>query len=494
MKGQIEEAEDVVGNLSDLVMKASKIRKLKYPFLKVYLSSLVGKWRSSNSKYEVHMLDLQDFLIVDFNEHGKRLLQEMCFYLEKCGLGKLKRRYCVNTYNLVDFLSGKSSGLSIKTLKGLKSMLVNLGHGAMKFDELEKHICGIRTRRSRYFTVRNGLPIRLCDDDWAHIFGLMLDSRIKMYYFFSKSERLRKECKSVLERIGCDVYEHGGIVAGNSVFSDILSLSGINIHAKQTHANNALPFWVYTKTSERFKKILVSRAFDAEGYANENAGQACIVQATKVDCNGIDTEKIKGFMKLDCIKPSGVEILHVKFGSLPDNLRNYAIRNPPLILVSFALVLRQLNINSELRPERAYIGSDEKLAIIWKLHMFGQDMRKFKEIYSEFSALEKFDSAEKDRKNYLHRNTKDLYHLILAKTEEMKTGYFTIDSIIKLSDTNPKNIWNNIPMLKRKGLVENIGKVSGKNVWKITENGIMLLKDCQLDSIEEWNRLFVQKV
>ncbi len=476
--------------LADVLVKISKIKHLKYPFLRIHFKKLVEKWNSTNSKFEIHVFDLPKYLIVNFDENGREMLCKLCTHLkDEYGLEKLKKIHETNVYKLYGFIRKLTDGISIKSLVELFDLLKLLGKEKMlNLENLEKHIIEIKTRRCKSFKPNGCFPIHLNDEKWAPFFGLMLDSGIHKFQFYSIKKESHDEIRVCLKSLGCEITEYQNKTVANSMFSTIFSLAGLDISNPQQISNNPLPYWIFTKTSDKFKAILITKAFEAEGSFSKSSRDIRITQSTELKISNDQTINLKKLSKKEIIKNSFSIILKIGISKIPENIKDIIIENPPLILVSLQILLRKFKINSNVCPSFVYIKSNDKVATMWDLHINGKDIDKFRELCFPHMVLNKFDNFRK-RKENISPNTRMLYYLLLAKEAENKKGYFFIKDVISISHRKPKNIWNNLALLKRKGFVKTVEKIGMSNKLKISKEGYEFLNQ-NINSMEEWNYLF----
>lgn len=446
---RIEDSIETVRELADSLIKISKIRKIKYPFREIYLKKLIDRYETVDSRYEIHLFDLTDDTIVDFNK--------------------------IPNEKLCRLIGRKGNGFEIKTLRKIKNLLVNL-------DELEKNVICIRTRGSKPFRI-NGLPIRLNEDNWAYVYGSLPDAGIRRFDFYSENKPSLIEIKKRLSDLGCQYSEFHNRIVANKMFTRILSLSGIDINRRQNKGNNALPPWIFAYTSNKFKEILVTKFFESEGYLSKDSSQAAITQTNNIQLIESDFIKIKDISKEYIIKASGTKIMKVNYNKLSDDMKATVMNNPCLILISLQLLLKKLGINSFINPEYLYIDSGNDTNIMWNLRIFGSDLNRFVEICSHYVNSDKLDDFYK-RRACLPRNTKTLFYLMHAKIIEDKQGYFRIKDVINLTDRNKKSVYNSIASLERDGLIKKVEVTRRDSKLITTDVGLDFLRNNKINPEE----------
>lgn len=423
-----------IKDLANRLISTMKQRKSKYPFSTNHTEKLLGAWRHMNPKHTIHLTDLPEDLIVDFDEYGQKIMNR------------------------------RSSGIEIRT--------INSHAISPSIDTLEKHITSIRTRSSKTFKI-NGFPINLTDENWAYVIGCLPDAGIERFDLYSNDCGRLAEMREKLNLIGNQFSIFDNRVVGNRIFARLVSI-GIG-KCKENDADNVvLPYWIFSETSDRYKIILVAKIFESEGYFNNNSRQITITQSNKICLTKNEEQIITQLSKPYIIQRSGTKILKLNIGRIPENIQVTISSQPSLLLISLQLLLKKMEINSTVNPEFIYIKSNNAVKVMWNLRIFGEDMNKFVRMCTPYIVTDKFALFSK-RRQCLSRNTRFSFYLTGAKDIESQLGYFTVKLIIQKTGRCKKSVYNTIPLLRKAGLIKNIGSIGKENSYRITSEGLKRL-------------------
>ena len=491
---------ETITKLAQELISISKIKKEKYPFRKEYLGKLIGKWKATSGKYIVDLEDLPSNCIVKFNDEGKNILKNLLnFVKEKYGLDRVNRKYGINFYLVRDSISRREGGLTVGAIRKYLKFSLDNKLTIFDIDVLKRNIIEIKTSTKSKAIKVNGLPIDLRDEKWAPIFGIILDSYLKKFKFVAEDREFADYVKSAFSDVGIDPYfkeERGNLIGikGHSVISHIINIAGIETNKKQLMANNCLPLWMFS-CSGKYHAILLSKFLDTEGYVPKGRAGIRIAQASFIDLTKDEKEFVLSNCKNTIIKPSNKESKVIIFTKLNDGLKEKALSNPSLILLSTQLLLRMYGINSKIYPVNIYISSNGKAAVSWHLAIIGfSEIRKFYELCSNYISIKyKKDNIqkilEKQKAKCLPMGLRILNFLVHAYHIEKDKGYFTSKDLMNLIKRNVKSVNNDIGHIAAKNLIKTISIEDHLKFWVLTEKGRNHLKDHLGLDKQTWNNL-----
>lgn len=495
----IDKTVQIAKKLANELIEISRIKKQKHPFKKEYLNKLIKRWKTNPGKHIIHLLDLPDYFTIKFSDNGKKEIKRIYDYFRIFGLSRLSRKYKINLYLIHELLITKrSSYLSVKSIKKLVHLISKFNPDFFEINKFEKEIIEIRPgKRAKSLKLENGLPIKLNDNKWASIFGIIFDSYLKKFNFATIDRMFIKEINQNLNQIGVcsfiinekSIYKTGG----QSIIGNLISLAGVSIDKNQLSSDNSLPKWVFSCTSEKFQKILLSKIIDTEGCAPDKRGMVRIAQSIKLDLSFDELNLVLSKSKKYMIKPSEVVSHITSFSKLPKESQDKFLSNPPLILISTQLLLRKYKINSQLYPLDVSFSVKGMPAARWHLIIQGYtSIGKLYELCNKFLTMkkEKFESYLSDRKRIcLSKGLRISHYLINALKIQNNQGYFTTKDLIKMTKKNKKTVHNTVGYLARLNLIKTTDKGDNIKLWKITGKGMEHLENvCQ--NKEDWDYLF----
>src|SRR3989344_479751 len=288
-KMEIEEMKNIklVRRLAKELIEISSIKQEKYPFREEYMDKLLKKMMLNHGKFLIDLDDLPDRCILNFNDAGKNLLNNLLSFIkDKYGLDKTNRRYNVNFYLISDSINKGHGGLSVGTLKKYIKFLSDQELNIFDMKEIKKTIIKLKASNKSKAIVIGGLPIDLRDEKWSLIFGIIPDSHLKRFKFVAEDKEFAEQIKFAFRNVGMDPYfrEDKNLIKikGHSIVGHIVNIAGIETNKKQLVANNCLPLWMFS-CSKKYHAILLSKFLDTEGHVSKNKGMIRIAQASFID-------------------------------------------------------------------------------------------------------------------------------------------------------------------------------------------------------------------
>lgn len=464
-----------VEELAQKLIKISKIRNQKYHFKESYLYELFRIWEKNPGKCIIHLFDLPDHITVDLNNTGRSKLRQVYNKLRKKGLDRLSRKYKTNLYKFHDYINNRTERPTIKTLKELNNI-----SSEININKLEKNITSIISgRRSNVLYLKQGFPIRLDTNEWAFIFGVIPDSHLKKFSFWSVNEKFVKQILDNLREIGLtnlNIKKENRKTEDSQIISILLSLSGIDIHKNQLYCNNPFPIWFFN-TRKEFQQIVLSKIIDTEG--NFNKRMIRIAQSNSINLSKEEIKDIIPKNKRYIIKQSN-SLIHIQnFSQLSNELKSKVLSNPPLILITSQLLLIKNRIYSTLYPTRITI-SNSSTTSEWQLIIQGYgNLKRFYEISNEHLILKisKLKDYLKNKQNHLPKNLSKAYYLLNALEIEKQKGHFHIKEVIESCKKKDKTVYNIFRILIVNNYIQKIGKKGRFNRFIISVKGREFLKD-----------------
>jgi len=450
----------------------SKIKNQKFYFDENHLDYLLKRWNKTPGKKIIHLFDLPDYITVEFSKNGRIKLEQIYTKLRKKGLDRLSRKFNINIYKLHDYINNKSKRLTVKSLKELSKVSSNL---RIDFDinKIEKQIISIKSgRRSNILNKKQLFPLKLDKKEWAFIFGVLPDSHLKRFSFYSINKDFIDQISDNLKKIGFDGKVKNNARTNQSrIISTILSLAGIDTTKKQLYSNNAFPFWFFD-TSKEFQAIVLSKVVDTEG--NFSKRMIRIAQSTSISLTKKEIDKIISQGKSYIIKKSKSKINMLGFKGLPNNLKSKVLKKPSLILTSTQLLLIKNNIYSVVYPTRITI-SENSISSEWQLIIQGyRNIDRFYNLCGDYLVLKNMNIENylKNSQDHLPKNFRIIYYLSQALKIQDSKGNFTTEDIIKKTNKNKKNITNTLGELAKLNLIESHEKNRRFKQWKISKKGL----------------------
>ena len=136
---------ELIEEIGNEIRSVLLLKKAKYPFKKEYIRNLIAKYKANPGKYEIHLNDLPECSIIEFNDEGNMTLKKTFDTIkEGYSLDKINKLHKVNFYSLKDFIERKQSGLTIKKVLSFKRFLDENGIVSLDITELEKTVISIK--------------------------------------------------------------------------------------------------------------------------------------------------------------------------------------------------------------------------------------------------------------------------------------------------------------------------------------------------------------
>ena len=392
------------------------------------------------------------------------------------GLDKLSRKFNVNLYKLHDYINNRSKKLTIKSLKEIKELSSKFNIN-INIEDLEKNVVSIKSgRRSNTLILKTGFPIKLDTKEWAFIFGVIPDSHLKKFTFYSKEEKFIKEITDRFSDIGINSSfkqkDKGFKIGSNRMISLLMNLAGFNFNKRQITGETLFPYW-FLETSNEFQSILLSKIIDTEG--NIGTRMLRISQSNLIELSKEEIKNIKTNGKSFLIKQSNSTVDIMQFSKLSTKLKNNVMSNPPSFLIFVQILLMKNKIYSVLYPLRISI-TRKSIASQWNLGIYGyENLSKVDDMCSKYSILKKDklkDLINSYKQNHLPKNVRFNFYISKALEIQGINGYFTSKDLIYKTNKSKKNITNVIGELSKLNLIELHEKEGKFKHWKITEEGL----------------------
>ncbi|MEK6835198.1 MAG: hypothetical protein AABX61_02975 [Nanoarchaeota archaeon] len=495
------ESIEEIKKLGNELIKFSKITQKKYPFREEYLDKLIERLNTSNEKYIIHLFDLPNTFLIRFNEEGINILKEIYLFLKsRYKISGLYRKYKVNFYLIHYMLISKSqNSLSIKTLKSYIKFFEQNNLAILNINKLEKTVISIGPMGESHLMHVNGLPIDLRKEEWAYLFGVLLESWIKRFKFVAKDKLFAEEINKNLEKVGVKPYfkfKELFHVYGHSVIGNIISIAGLNVNKSQIIANNTIPFWIITKTNKKYHSILLSKILDTEGNSYSKRHNITITQSSHLPLKEDELNFILNKSKKTIIKASGATSYTISLSELSESIRKKVVLNPPLVLISIQILLRKYKINSSIYPSVVYISENNLASINWHLNIQGFfDIKRFYDLCKDFITISYKkknieENLSKSKETHMSMNLRSLYYLINAFEIENNKLYFTSEDLFKITKKSKNEINHAIWDLHNLRFIKQIGKESRFRKLVISEDGKSYLINKNINNKEEFSNIF----
>ncbi|GEM_PF-4584494 len=487
----------VIRSLGKELIEISVIKKEAYPFTEKYLDKIIEKMKANSGKNLIDMEDLPDNFIVRFNDTGKNILKDLFKFIKSnYGLDRVNRRWGINFY-LINEAINECHGLRVGTFKKYIEFLDNQKINVFNLREAKNEITELKPSIKSKSILINGFPIDLRDKKWALIFGIILDSNLKEFTFVAEDRDFANDVIHALTNVGVNPYilNQGNLVKikGHSIIGHIINIGGMPRNKRQLIANSCLPPWIFS-CSKDFNAILLSKFLDTEGYVSQGRGGIRIAQASLIDLTNEEKEFVLANSKTCIIRPSNKQSKVIIFSKLNENLKEKALSNPSLILLSIQLLLRKYRINSKIYPLCVYISSNGLASISWHLVIHGFDeMNKFYDLCGKHISIKyKRNNLKKilgkQKLKTLPMGLRFPFYLVNALEIQNKKGCFTTKDLIGTSNKNGKSVYAAVGCLAQLNLISIIKKNKHIKFWKITEEGMKKLKKT-CENKERWEYL-----
>ena len=112
--------------LGDELLSISKLKGHKHPFRQNYMDQIFQKWNENPCVSKINLLDLPEYYRVTFDEEAKSFFEAILKRIKDAfGLDTVNRRYKINFYLIDDYLSGRVSSITVKSIKKFAGFLNN---------------------------------------------------------------------------------------------------------------------------------------------------------------------------------------------------------------------------------------------------------------------------------------------------------------------------------------------------------------------------------
>lgn len=360
----VEQAIKVVLELGEGLIEATK--NAKHHFRREWLDQLVARYRERPGKPIVHLSDLPDQVIPTLSADARKLLRP---YWEKLVSEHGSEWGALHFRCMWDIMkSGRASRRS--SLRLWRRFSEQTG---LKIDDLEQYVVAIRaasTGTSRIISSPE-LPFKLATPQGTKLFGYRGDASHDTSALHNIDKAVHDDYKqAIAASVGEVPFTTTTHLIDNVVRTNVgilvthlTTIAGLDNRVKQTLARNPIPSWFFQ--ADKSTKISCLRTlFEAEGSPTRDALKLSQAVAWR--------------------KMSGLGIprwpTKLPTNALPADTRYRLIRRPPLLLVSAALLLFQLGIQSYVSPSKL-ASTKSGYSVYWLLQIYRTtNMRRFEQL------------------------------------------------------------------------------------------------------------------
>ena len=334
--------------------------------------ALAARYETRPGSPVVHLDDLPGHSMVFLNPEGRlEVKRAWCLLVQSMGARWASDRF----RRIANYLSGRAADVSrLKTWKDFGDLI------GFEVNQLEPFVRSIRLSDGAHIRTlsRPKLPFNLATPSGGRLIGYFGDLNSRNGAFSNKVRLLHKDFRMTIREVFGNLsmtetaLEHGGFGEGHYLRTNVgylipaaLTIAGYDCGTDQKLSNNPIPSWLF-ECDNVVKAECLSSLWDTEGSVNFR--DLKVRQAVSVQLHPYDAIPVWPSTKA--------------FRQLAPGNQAAVLERPPLLLVSAALLLFSLGIESRLVPTGTAMSSGVATAY-WHLRVHrDRSIRTFRTLVS----------------------------------------------------------------------------------------------------------------